>query len=63
MMMADTTGGTPPVIWDLVAMWRPGTRWTDRLPVPDFAAHPVIDWIEAFRRRLGELARAGARAK
>ena len=63
MTMADTTGGTPPVIWDFVAMWRRGARWTDRLPPPDFFGHPVFEWIEPFRRRLGELARAGTGAK
>lgn len=61
--MADTSGNTPPVIWDLIAMWRPGVVWTDRVPVPDFEGHPIVSAVETFRRRLGELARAKPSAK
>ena len=58
--MADTTGGGPPVIWDFVAMWRPGTRWNERLPMPDFAGHPIADLMEPYRERLEELLRLTA---
>jgi hypothetical protein len=61
--MADTTGGSMPVIWDIVAMWRPGVTWTDRIPSPDFQGHPIADVMEPFRRRFGELTRMPAPAK
>jgi hypothetical protein len=57
MVMADTTGGVPPLFWNLVVMWRPGVTWKDQIPLPDFSGHPMLDHVEEFRRRLGELAR------
>ncbi|HTM56860.1 MAG TPA: hypothetical protein VL123_00440 [Candidatus Udaeobacter sp.] len=57
LAMADTTGGQPPLIWDFIAMWKPGTIWGDRIPMPDFAAHPIDQWIDPFRRRFVELSR------
>ena len=61
--MQDTTGTPPPVIWNLVAMWRPGVTWTDHLPLPDFSGHPIDENVGAFRRRLGELSRGATRPK
>lgn len=61
--MADTTGGSMPIIWDMVALWRPGVTWTDRLPAPDFHGHPISEVMEPFRRRFGELTRMTAPAK
>jgi hypothetical protein len=55
--MADTTGGAVPLFWNLVAIWRPGATWGDKLPLPDFYGHPIIEHVEEFRRRMGELAR------
>jgi hypothetical protein len=54
---ADTSGGPTPLYWDFVALWRPGTIWSDSLPLPVYAGHPIVDRVEEFRRRLGELAR------
>jgi hypothetical protein len=54
--MADTAGGSP-LIWNLVAIWKAGAAWGDRVPLPDYEGHPVIDVADTFRRRLGELAR------
>ena len=63
MAMADTAGAGPPVIWDFVAMWRPGVRWGDDLPIPDFAGHPIVDVVESFRWKLGELTHPAARTR
>jgi hypothetical protein len=63
MAMADTSGGSMPIIWDIVAMWRPGVTWTDRLPAPDFQGHPIAAVMDPFRRRFGELTRMPAPAK
>ena len=55
--MADTTGGAVPLFWNLVAIWRPGATWGDKLPLPDFSGHPIIEHVAEFRRSMGELAR------
>lgn len=55
--MADTTGGPVPLFWNFVALWRPGTLWKERVPLPDFSGRPISEHVEEFRRRLGELAR------
>ena len=59
MAMADTTGGQPPLIWDFVAMWKPRTKWGEKIPMPDFAAHPIELYVAPFRQQLGELSRPG----
>ena len=57
LVLADTTGGAVPLFWNFVAVWRPGTKWGDAIPLPDFAGHPLLDQVAEFRRRLGELTR------
>ena len=55
--LADTSGGSQPLIWNLAAMWRPGVMWNDSLPQPDYAGHPLEQVIDQFRVKLGELSR------
>jgi hypothetical protein len=44
-----------PIIWDCVALFRPGARWDKRFPTPDWAGRPVADVIATFRQRLAAL--------
>ncbi len=63
LAMADTAGAGPPVIWDLVALWGPGVTWKDRVPMPDFAGHPIVEVLEPFRAKLDQLVRLTARRR
>lgn len=56
LALADTTGGAL-LFWNVVAVWRPGVTWGERLPPPDFAGAPILEHVAEFRRRLGELTR------
>jgi hypothetical protein len=40
------------IVWDCVAVFRPGSRWDERFPVPDWAGRPVYRVEDALRRRL-----------
>ena len=40
------------IVWDLVAIYPPGVLWEDAPPPPDFTDGPVLDVIDAARRRL-----------
>ena len=41
-----------PVVWDFVALFRPGVRWESSFPEPQFSGAPVADVIEELRRLL-----------
>lgn len=47
-----------PVAWDFVALFRPGVRWLDRFPVPDWAARPVFTLVDPLSRHLSALEHA-----
>lgn len=49
-MDADT-----PVAWDFVALFRPGVRWSDRFPTPDWAGRPIADVADSLSRHLAAL--------
>jgi hypothetical protein len=38
-----------PIVWDYVAVFRPGARWEDRYPAPVYAGAPVLDVIDELR--------------
>jgi hypothetical protein len=40
------------VVWDFVAIWKPGARWDSELPRPDFHGGPVVHVIDPFRDAL-----------
>ncbi len=40
------------VVWDFVALYPPGARWTTAFPAANFAGAPVVSVIDDFRRRL-----------
>ncbi len=43
------------VLWDDVAIYVPGDRWTDRMPAPRSFAGPVYDVIPEVREALEEV--------
>ncbi|MFI5372789.1 MAG: hypothetical protein ACHQ52_14630, partial [Candidatus Eisenbacteria bacterium] len=47
--MADTTGGAPPLIWDIALVYNPRARWGESFPSPSYFATPVPDSIDGFR--------------
>ncbi|MGA3042604.1 MAG: hypothetical protein ABSF54_17650 [Bryobacteraceae bacterium] len=49
------------VVWDYVAIYPPGVRWSDAFPAPRFSGAPVVRVIDDFRRQLitGQGAAAG----
>ena len=48
------------IVWDCVALFRPGMIWQERFPVPDWSGRPVIDVLDTFRRRLAAMESANA---
>jgi hypothetical protein len=40
------------VVWDFVAIWKPGARWDAELPRPDYHGGPVVHVIDRFRDAL-----------
>jgi len=40
------------VVWDFVALYPPGVRWSDAFPAAQFAGAPVVRVIDDFRRQL-----------
>ena len=46
-----------PVAWDFVALFRPGVRWSDRFPVPDWAGRPVADVVDSLQGHLSAMER------
>jgi hypothetical protein len=50
-----------PVAWDFVALFRPGVRWLDRFPVPDWAGRPVVDVVDSLALHLSAIERSTPR--
>jgi hypothetical protein len=40
------------VVWDYIAVYKPGQVWTDAPPQPQFKGHPVVRFIEGARQTL-----------
>ncbi|HYL09843.1 MAG TPA: hypothetical protein VEU31_03815 [Candidatus Acidoferrales bacterium] len=38
------------VVWDYIAVYKPGQIWTDSPPQPEFQGRPVVQFIEGTRR-------------
>lgn len=38
------------VLWDLIAIYDAGDRWTDRLPIATFFNGPVVDVIDGLEK-------------
>jgi hypothetical protein len=45
------------ILWDAVAVYPRGARWSDRLPPAVFVNGPVIDYEEALKDNLAQLLR------
>ena len=60
--LADLKADTP-LVWDSVALFRPGVRWEDRFPVPDWAGRPVVDVADSLRRALDRIERLPAQVR
>src|SRR5258708_4137710 len=41
-----------PVAWDFVALFRPGVRWLDHFPIPDWAGRPAFAITDPLTRHL-----------
>jgi len=44
-----------PTAWDFVAVFRPGVRWSDHVPTPDWAGRPIADVADSLARHLAAL--------
>ena len=40
------------VVWDYIAVYKPGQLWTDAPPQPEFQGRPVVYFIEGTRKAL-----------
>jgi len=40
------------VVWDYIAVYKPGQFWTDAPPQPEFKGRPVVHFIEGTRKTL-----------
>jgi hypothetical protein len=54
--MGEKDGDRQSIVWDWVAVYKPGARWTAALPEPAFSGRPVADvaekLTESVRRNL-----------
>ena len=41
-----------PILWDVVGIYPPGKRWTDKLPTPSFFDGPVNDVVSRVKEML-----------
>ena len=42
----------PSVVWDYIAVYKPGQFWTDAPPEPEFKGRPVVRFIDGTRKAL-----------
>jgi len=49
------------IAWDCIALYRPGRRWEQVFPVPDWAGRPVSAVAETMRVRLRAIEREASR--
>jgi hypothetical protein len=42
----------PSVVWDYIAIYKPGQIWTEAPPQPEFTGRPVVRFIEGARKAL-----------
>jgi hypothetical protein len=50
-------GRRPELVWDAIAVFRPGARWGETFPRPDFRGHPVVRAIAGAEEAMERLAR------
>ena len=49
-----------PILWDVVGIYPPGKRWTDKLPTPGFFDGPVIDVVPRVKELLEQPVLSGS---
>ena len=42
----------PSIVWDYIAIYKPGQKWTDGPPQPEFKGCPVVRFIEGAQKAL-----------
>ena len=42
----------PSVVWDYIAVYKPGQIWIETPPPPEFTGRPVVRFIEGTRKAL-----------
>ena len=42
----------PSVVWDYIAVYKPGHIWTETPPQPEFTGRPVVRFIDGTRKAL-----------
>lgn len=40
------------LIWDAIVLFKPGVRWEELIPFPDYSAGPVVDIKDQFSQEL-----------
>ena len=45
------------ILWDLMAIYPPGERWTERMPIAPFFNGTVVDVVDALEKQLTERSR------
>ena len=45
------------IVWDIVALWPPGARWDDDMPLPEWFDSTVVDAEAELTTRLSALSR------
>ena len=41
------------ILWDLMAIYAPDIKWTDKMPVAEFFNGPVVDVVDGLEKALG----------
>ena len=41
------------IVWDCVAVWKPGALWEHQLPAPEWQGRPVVEVKDELARALG----------
>ena len=41
------------ILWDLMAIYAPGDKWTDKMPIAKVFNGPVVDVVDALEKVLG----------
>ena len=58
--VAEVDSDRTAIAWDCVALYRPGRRWNERFPVPDWAGRPVREVTDTMMVRLRAIERQWA---
>lgn len=51
-LMGEDPGNRKTIVWDYVALYPPGARWTDKPPQPSYSGRPVVEVAAALEQAL-----------